>query len=174
MRRVLIVGSSGSGKTTLARAMAQRLAAPHVELDALFHGPGWVPRESFVDDVDHATREDAWVVDGNYLPVRELLWSRADTVVWIDLPRWLVEWQVVRRSLVRWLRDETLWNGNRERGPLAWLDPGHPVRWSWNKHAETRGRYGARFADPSWAHLRRVRLATRAEVDAFVSAVPTR
>jgi adenylate kinase family enzyme len=168
MRRVVIVGSSGSGKTTLASLVAARRGLRHVELDALFHGPSWTPRPSFVADVDCATAEDGWVVDGNYSPVRELLWARADTVVWLDLPRLHVEVQVVRRSLVRWLRREELWNGNREPSPLEWIDPEHPVRWSWTKHAQYRERYAARFADPAFAHLRRLRLGSRAAVDAFV------
>jgi hypothetical protein len=168
VQRVLVVGSSGSGQTRLARSLAARLRAVFVELDALYHGPLWVPRTTFAYDVDEATRGTSWVVDGNYAEVRELLWSRADTVVWLDLARWLVEWQVVRRSLDRWVNRAELWNGNREPGPLGWLDPEHPVRWSWTKHRECRVRYAGRFADPAWAGLSRVRLRTRAEVRAFL------
>jgi hypothetical protein len=73
-----------------SRVPSQRdFKRPLVELDALHHGAGWVTRPTFVDDVDAATRGSAWVVDGNYAAVRELLWSRADTVVWLDLPRWV-------------------------------------------------------------------------------------
>lgn len=171
MQRVLVIGSSGSGKSTVARTIAHRLAVPHIELDALFHGPGWTQRATFVEDVDHATSTPAWVADGNYSPVRDLLWSRADTVVWLDLPRWLVEWQVIRRSFSRWLARETLWNGNREPGPHRWIEPEHPVRWSWTKHAEYRVRYGERFTDPAFTHLRRVRLRSRAEVEAFLATI---
>jgi adenylate kinase family enzyme len=171
MHRILVVGASGSGKSTVARFLAARLGVPWVELDAIYHGADWAPRPTFTEDVDTATRGVAWVVDGNYAPVRELLWSRADAVVWLDLPRWLVEWRVVRRSLARWVMRTELWNGNREASPLGWLDPGHPVRWSWTKHAEYRVRYAARFTDPAWAHLLRVRLRTRAEVQAFMMRV---
>jgi adenylate kinase family enzyme len=164
MQRVLVVGASGSGKSVLAHSLAARLGAACVELDAIHHGPGWVPRPTFAQDVDAATRGSAWVVDGNYSAVRELLWLRADTVVWLDLPRWLVEWQVVRRSLARWIGRIELWNGNREPSPLGWLDPEHPVRWSWTKHGQYRVKYAARFADPAWAHLSRIRLLSRAEV----------
>lgn len=106
VRRVLVVGASGAGKSTAARRIAGRLGVPHVELDALQHGPGWTQRATFVADVEAATGGPAWVVDGNYSAVRALLWSRADTVVWLDLPRWLVESRVVRRTLV-WLVPRT-------------------------------------------------------------------
>src|SRR5262245_50276342 len=98
MRKVVVVGNSGSGKSTLARALASRLGVAYIELDALHHGPGWTRRPTFVADVDAATLGSEWVVDGNYAAVRELLWSRADTIVWLDLSRWLTEWRVVRRS----------------------------------------------------------------------------
>lgn len=172
MRRVLVVGASGAGKSTLAGIIARRRALPHIELDALFHGPGWVPRASFVDDVARETSRDGWVADGNYHQVRDLLWSRADTIVWLDLPRIVVEAQVIKRTFLRWVRREVLWNGNREKGPLGWvLDPEHPVRWSWSKHPEYRERYGARFSDPSHAHLNRVRLQSHADVERFIATL---
>jgi adenylate kinase family enzyme len=43
MQRVSVVGSSGSGKTTLAAQIARCLGAPHLELDSVFHQPGWEP-----------------------------------------------------------------------------------------------------------------------------------
>jgi adenylate kinase family enzyme len=104
MRRVSVIGTSGVGKTRLARMLAGRLAVPHIELDALFHGPGWQPREpeDFRRDVDAATGGDGWVVDGNYHHlVQDTVLARADTVVWLDLPRAVVMWQVVSRTLLR-------------------------------------------------------------------------
>lgn len=39
-RRIVVKGSSGSGKSTVADELARRLGVPHIELDALHHGPG--------------------------------------------------------------------------------------------------------------------------------------
>ncbi|MEZ4451120.1 MAG: hypothetical protein R3B09_16700 [Nannocystaceae bacterium] len=86
-----------------------------------------------------------------------------------DVPRALVLWRVCRRSFLHWVRRTELWNGNRERGSRAWVDPDHPIRWSWTKHPEYRVSYAARFAAPEWAHLERVRLRSRREVRALLA-----
>src|SRR5271166_4159614 len=39
--RIVVIGTPGAGKTTLARAVAARLALPHIELDAINWQPGW-------------------------------------------------------------------------------------------------------------------------------------
>ena len=76
--RVLVAGISGAGKTTLAGRVAARLDVPHVEIDGLFHGPGWIPREAFVSDVRAFVARDAWVTEWQYAPVRTLLVERAE------------------------------------------------------------------------------------------------
>jgi adenylate kinase family enzyme len=173
MRRVAVVGNSGSGKSTLARELAGRLGVPYVELDALFHLPGWtqLPEEEFRAAVDAVTAGEGWVVDGNYRAVSDGVWARADTVVWLDLPRPLVTWRIVRRSVSRAVSRQELWNGNRERwGHLLSLDPSRSViAWSVTKHAEYRRRYGLAPADPALAHLRFVRLRSRAAVRRFLA-----
>ena len=143
---------------------------PHVELDGLFHGPDWVTRPSFVADVDAATTSDGWVVDGNYADVRDLLWARADTFVWLDLPRTTTARRAVLRTAGRVLTRAQLWNGNRERLRTV-LRASHPIRWTWQTHARHRAAYEARLADPTWAHLQVVRLRSGDQARAWVSAL---
>jgi adenylate kinase family enzyme len=146
--RVTVIGGCGAGKTTLARALAAAHGAPHVELDALYHGPGWTPApdDDFRARVDAATVGPAWVVDGNYGQVRELTWGRADTLVWLDYPRWITMPRVVRRSVARAVTGEELWNGNRENW-RTWADPDHPIRWSWTTFPDRRARYPTLLLD---------------------------
>lgn len=131
-RRVLVAGPSGAGKTTMAQQLSRALGVEHHEIDALFHGPGWQPRESFVAEVVAFVAQDAWVTEWQYAAVRERLLERADALVWLDLPRRVVMRQVITRTMRRRLLREELWNGNRE-GPLreVFTDPEHIVRWSW-------------------------------------------
>jgi len=159
MQRIVVVGNSGSGKTTLARQLAAKLDLTHIELDSLFHQPGWTPqdpevfRRELIDRMQDATR--GWTMCGNY---KSVTWSitmpAADTIVWLDLPRPIVMRRVVRRTLRRAIRREELWNGNRE--PLTnfyrWDPEKNIVRWAWTKHDSYRERYMTAIADGTWSH----------------------
>jgi adenylate kinase family enzyme len=149
-RRVRVVGTSGSGKTTLARDLARRLDCDHVELDECQHGPAWEQRsrEQFQREVRAriaAAPDGRWVMCGNYLHQAPLDSWPVDAVVWLDLPRALVMWQVVTRTLRRIARREELWNGNRETVRGLWERDGI-VRWAWRTHAANRERFGAMMA----------------------------
>lgn len=138
---MLVAGTSGAGKTTLAARVAAVLGVPHVEIDALFHGPGWSRRSSFEADVHRFSADPGWVTEWQYRSVRDHLAARADLLLWLDLPRRRVMRQVIRRTLLRRVRRQVLWNGNIEPPFRTILtDPEHIVRWAWNTHAETAKR----------------------------------
>jgi len=137
-RRVLVAGTSGSGKTTLASRVAAALDVPHVEIDALYHGPGWTPRPSFEADVYRFSAQPGWVTEWQYRPVRAHLAARADLLLWLDLPLSRVMRQLIRRTLVRRVRRQRLWNDNVE--PPLWTiitEPDHILRWAWKSHHRT-------------------------------------
>jgi adenylate kinase family enzyme len=163
MQRVSVVGNSGSGKTTLARELAQRLGVPHVELDAINHQPDWqeLPTDEFRARVAETASGRGWVIDGNYASkVRDIVWARADTVVWLDPPRRVVMRRIIRRTLGRVVLRRELWNGNREQWRFIFtLDPQYSViAWAWTQHDTYHRRYEEATADPAWSHLRFVRL----------------
>lgn len=170
--RVSVIGSSGSGKTTLGRALARRLSVTFVELDAIFHQPGWqeLPLAEFQARVSDVAAGDTWVIDGNYGSVRPIVLARATTVVWLDLPKRVVMRQVVWRSVARAVTRKELWNGNKERAS-TWVRASHPIRWSWSNFERKRIEYSARFASVEYRHLDLVRLRTRGEVKAWLAAV---
>ncbi len=169
-RRIAVVGTaSGCGKTTLARALARKLDATFVELDALVHGPGWVetPDEVLRAKVAPLLEHERWVVDGNYRrKIGDVVLSRADLVVWLDLPVhvWLprLAWRTLRRGVTR----EELWNGNREslRAAVWGKDSlfGYALRTYRKRRAELPGLLS------SYPY---VRLASPAEVRRFVERV---
>lgn len=119
MKRISVIGSSGSGKSTMARRLETAFDLPVLELDSIYHQEDWepLPDDEFRDRVSEFVSGDGWIVDGNYTShgVAQLVWPRADTVVWMDPPRRTVMARVVRRSLRRAITRQELWNGNRER-----------------------------------------------------------
>ena len=166
--RVLVAGGSGSGKTTLARQVGTVLGVPHLELDALFHGPGWTRRPSFEAEVEAFTAGPGWTCEWQYDDVRPLLAARADLLVWLDLPRGTVMRQVIRRTVRRRVRHEALFNDNHEP-PLRTIlrDPEHIVRWAWRTHGQSAGRVAQVVA--ARPDLVAVRLTSRGAVDRWVA-----
>jgi adenylate kinase family enzyme len=171
--RVSVIGCSGSGKTTFAKRLAARLGCAFVELDAIVHQANWerLPDEAFRERVGAALAGEAWVCDGNYAAVHDIVRARATDVVWLDPSKPVVMAQVVWRSVSRAITREELWNGNRER-VSEWLSPEHPIRWAWSRFEGKRRDYEARMASPDYAHLRFHRLRTRRETRAFLTRAP--
>jgi adenylate kinase family enzyme len=164
VQRVSVVGNSGSGKTTFAAELARRIGAPHLELDSVFHQADWepLPAEKFRARVAAFTAGDRWVVDGNYSRVLDLVWPRADTVVWLDPPRHRVMRRIVWRTLRRVFSRAELWNGNREPwGNLFRVDPEKSVvAWAWTRYPIVRQRYAQAQADPANGHLDFIRASS--------------
>lgn len=177
MQRVSVIGASGSGKSTLSRSLATHLAVPHLELDSIYHLPGWTPLETgdFRRQVNQFTAGVGWVVDGNYSTVRDIVWQRADTVVLLDYPRWRVMSRLVPRSLRRVVTREKLWNGNRETlANLCSRDPDQNViLWSWRGHSTHHPRFVTASHDPQWAHLSFIRLASPTATRRFIAGLTT-
>jgi adenylate kinase family enzyme len=176
VQRISVLGTSGSGKTTLARRLAADLDLPHLELDAVFHQPGWteLPLAQFRDTVGAFCAGDRWVVCGKYSQVRDLVLGRADTVVCLDHHRLRQTLRVAWRTALRIVRREDLWNGNREtwRGLAVWRAPEESiVRWTWDNVPSARRLFDEvdqRFAgDPA---VDVVRLRGWRQVDAWASA----
>ena len=140
-RRIAIYGPSGSGKTTMGRDLGELLDLPVVELDAIHHLPNWQERpvDEFRTIVSSTldAYEDGWVCDGNYHAVRDIVMPRADTIVWLRLPFRVVYWRLLTRTIVRSLRREELWNGNRESFRLAFFSRDSILLWGlthWRAH----------------------------------------
>ena len=170
MQRISVVGNSGSGKTTVAKAIAEALGVPHLELDGVFHQPDWQPldTEEFRRVVSEFTAAESWVVDGNYSGVRDIVWRRADTVVWVDPPRHRVMRQLLARTMRRMATRTVLWNGNRERWIYLFRPEESILLYAWTSHRRLRARFQAAQTDPENAHLCFVRLRAPAETAALL------
>jgi adenylate kinase family enzyme len=175
---VVVIGSGGAGKTTFAAGLAGRLGVPHVELDALYWGPGWVgsggsPENDarFRARILAATAGGAWVADGNYRVARGSLWPQADAIVWLDFPLGLVLRRIVRRTLSRLLTGEVLWGTNRESLRNALLARDSLLVYTARTHRRRRRLFAEQLARADLAHLHVARLRSPGEAGAWLARV---
>ena len=178
MKRIAIVGCSGVGKSTLSGNLSSLLNLPVIELDSYFHQPNWTPtetevfrREVFVAIESAEASSGGWISDGNYNSNGGGdVQARADTILWLDLPRRAVMSRVIRRTLFRVVTRQELWNGNRERWAnlFKWKPEDNIIRWSWTQHANYRRQYSEKISSGEWSHAKVYRLHSASEVAAFV------
>ena len=85
-KRMVVVGATSSGKSTLAETLARWFELDFIELDALNWEPGWqtAPLDVFRSRVEKATKAEKWIVAGNYHIVRDLIWPKAEAILWLD------------------------------------------------------------------------------------------
>jgi adenylate kinase family enzyme len=157
--KLWIVGPPGSGKSILADRLGALLSCPVVHLDEIHWLPGWQTRDpiDFREVVDAATAGPAWVVDGNYQLVRRPFLSRADRVIWLDLPLSLCLRRLVRRCLSRAFTREIICNGNRESLRETFLSRKSLLWWAITTDRERRRTYTRELSDRPHDRLRSCR-----------------
>jgi len=163
--RIVVVGTSGAGKTSMAAAIASAFGLPHIELDRLHWEPNWealsqTNPDEFIRRVSAAIAGDAWVCDGNYGLVRDLIWRRATNVVSLDYSRAVVMYRVIKRSVLRAIDQQELYAGNRENW-RHWWHASHPIRWAWSTWRDRRHRFEELLNSAPYRHLAVLRLKHR-------------
>lgn len=165
MRRVVVVGTTGAGKTTFGKALASKLGAVFIELDALYWGANWTPAPDFIARVEQVLKAERWVVDGNYNhQVQPYVLANADTLIWLDYSFGTKFWRLFTRTCRRAFIREALWNGNTETFTKAFLSRESILLFFFKTHWKQRRRYEALLpALP--AHLNVYRLCRPADAE---------
>jgi adenylate kinase family enzyme len=170
--RFVVVGTAGVGKSTFARALATAVGCPHVELDTLYWGPGWAATsaDAFAEAVRAATAGERWVADGNYSVTRELLWSRATHIVWLNFARSTVMSRVLARTIRRLLLRTPICNGNRESLRMAFLSRDSILLYAFTTFTRNRHKFAALRDDPTYGHLQWVEFTESSAAMEYVRA----
>jgi hypothetical protein len=115
MKRVLVIGVSGAGKSTLARRLSSSLNVPFFASDPFYWGSSWrlIPAEKVRQQVLDVVNRDAWALDGNFDDEHELVWKRANCIVWLDYSIITIFRRIVTRNLYWTITRQLVWSGNR-------------------------------------------------------------
>jgi adenylate kinase family enzyme len=174
-KRIVVIGTTSSGKSTLAKALADKFGLNFIELDALHWEPNWKEAEVsvFRERVENAVRAEAWVVAGNYSKVRDLIWSRAEAVIWLDYPFHIVFWRLLTRTIRRGITQEELWNGNRESfwGHLRLWSQDSLFHWLFKTYWRRKRETPMLLARPEYEHLRSIHFKHPREAEQWLETI---
>jgi hypothetical protein len=100
------------------------------------------------------------VTDGNKSAVRDLVWPRADTIVWLDYPFYVSLWRLAKRARTRTmaLSAQAAETDRRAGLPKQMLAAARGVLTALRSHRGQRRRYPQMFAQPANQHLAVARL----------------
>src|SRR6266496_1064936 len=135
MKKVLVIGPGGAGKSTFATRLGELLNIDVVHLDQIYWRPGWIetPKSEWLKTVAELLNRDSWIIDGNYSGTLPKRIDASDTVIFLDLPRRLCLWRVLKRAVVyRNKRRPDMAEGCAERFNLDF------IIWVWNYPRKAR------------------------------------
>ena len=172
-RRLTVIGLPGAGKTTMARQVSQLLALPHIELDALYWDSNWVPAEPkiFRQRTAQALSQDAWLVEGNYCQVCDLVWQQADSLIWLDLSLAVLMSRLLARTLRNLLTRNELWNGNIEQWHRCFLSRKSIFLKLLKNYHPKRREILTQLNQPEYSHLQVIHLRSPQAVKAYLLSI---
>lgn len=173
MKRVAIGGPTGSGKSTLARALAEHLGGTFIELDALNHEPNWTNAETevFRARAEAATQAEVWVSDGNYSSAQDIIWGKADTLIFLIYPFPIVAWRLFSRTMRRSWHREVLWAGNRETFSKAFFSRHSILLWLITSYRGRVERAERALSDPKWADKQRLLFRSPKQTEGWLESL---
>jgi hypothetical protein len=116
------------------------------------------------------------VIDGNYAGrgARDLVWPRADTIVWLDPSLTVIFARLFERAIRRIRSREELWpgTGNRETVRNQFLSRETLFWWAVKTHYRRRRELPLVLARPEYAHLLVHRFRSPEEAAAWLDRQP--
>jgi adenylate kinase family enzyme len=164
MKRVAVFGNAGGGKSTLARRLAAITRLPLYPLDTIQYraGGGKISHDEYLTTHADLLCRDEWIIDGfGCVASAWERFSKADTLVYIDLPlvthHWWVTKRLIKGLLVNpegWPENSPMWSSTIESYKVLWLchrrlTPkyrqlvGDAAAWKRVHHVKSRGEMNA-------------------------------
>jgi adenylate kinase family enzyme len=168
VNRVMVIGSGGAGKSLFSLKLARKTGLPVIHLDREYWQPGWqhMPEPEWEAKVAALVQRERWIIDGNYGGTMHLRLAAADTIVFLDIPRFVCEWAVI----TRWLRYRRRSRPDMAPGLNDKLDLAF-LRWIWG-YPKTRRPGILRQLSELPPSTRVVRITSRAATREFLASVP--
>jgi adenylate kinase family enzyme len=168
VRKVLVIGSPGAGKSVFSRRLGKITGLPLIHLDQHYWRPGWVEpsKEEWDRQLEELLQRDSWIIDGNYSRTMDLRLAYCDTAIFLDFPRHVCTWRVLKRSLGFTARPD-LAVGCEEKVDVTFL------KWTWNFSTRSRPGVLKRLQDAS-ERISVVTLMSNDEVEKFLLSLASR
>ncbi|TDR32304.1 shikimate kinase [Hydromonas duriensis] len=155
-KRVVVIGNSCAGKTTFANELAHQLGCSMIDLDELFWDKNWTPKttKDFIQLTAQAVSDQEWIVAGDFSIVRNIIWSRATLIIWLDYSFSVIIWRSLRRTFRRLLTQESLWHGNHESFKRVFLSRDSILLWVIRTFKQNRLKYSTLQQQNEYSHLK--------------------
>ena len=166
MKKVIVIGSGGSGKSTFTRELGERTGIEVIHLDQEYWRPNWVktPTDEWVAKVAAMLERDSWIMDGNFGGTREMRMRAADTIIFLDLPRYVCLYRILKRTMKFYGRSRPdMTEGCNEKFDLEFF------LWVWNYPNATRDRVLSTLQ--TFPEKRSIRLRTKAEIAEYLRGI---
>jgi adenylate kinase family enzyme len=163
-RKILVIGSGGAGKSTFARRLGTTLDLEVIHLDLLYWRPNWVEpsEQEWMQMVEGILARDSWIMDGNYASTLEVRVEACDTVIFLDIPRLVCLWRVIKRVIqYRNKRRPDMAEGCPEKIDLKFMS------WVWNYPKRNRPKI-VKLLDQNSYDKKVVWLRSNLEAEAFL------
>jgi len=172
MRKIALFGPTATGKTTLARRLSAESGYLHTDLDDLLFTPdGPLSLEEFRRQAAEVTSGDEWIVEGNFSKLADVVWHRAEVLVWLDFPLPLIVYRIVRRSLRQLTGREDSAQARRLTWSKAFFDRRSLLRTAIRKYRNNRPRYALQVSETAALGVDVIRLRRPREVERWTSGL---
>jgi adenylate kinase family enzyme len=168
--RINVIGTSGSGKSTFSKILAKKMNVPYVEMDALHWKANWKESsdEELFNKLKNALSSEKWILDGNYSKTEHIKWKQIQIVIFLDLPFYLVLYRIIKRSLVRGLKRQELWAGNKESISKVLFSKDSMILFTIKNFYKNRKRYSKLSNNFQNSQIKFISLKSRKDINDFL------